>query len=248
MVNFRSFFRIFFIHGQAPVFLLLLTILPDTLFAESEPDEFAHLRNQMVSQQIEARGLKDPEILRAMRVVPRHLFVPSKYRHSAYGDHPLPIGEGQTISQPYIVALMTDLLHIKPNSRILEIGTGSGYQAAVLAELGCDVFSVEIIRSLGNKAKETLENLGYQNVQIRIGDGYQGWAEKAPFDAVIVTCAPEKIPEALIAQLKEGGRMVIPVGETGRIQQLVLAVKKENHLVSRPVLPVRFVPMVKETP
>ncbi len=228
--------------------LLLLHIGVAGSFAGSQADEFAALRDKMVSQQIEARGVSDPHVLEAMRVVPRHLFVPPKYRNMAYRDHPLPIGAGQTISQPYIVALMTDLLKVKPNSRILEIGTGSGYQAAVLAELKCDVYSVEIIPALGEKARETLNGLGYGNIHIKIGDGHKGWPEKAPFDAVIVTCAPERIPKPLIRQLKEGGRLIIPVGRAGGIQQLVSAVKKGDQLVSRSILPVRFVPMVKEVP
>ncbi len=216
--------------------------------ADGEKDGFAAMRSHMVSRQIEARGVVDPNVLKAMKAVPRHLFVPVKYQKNAYGDYPLPIGKGQTISQPYIVAFMTSALQAKPKDRILEIGTGSGYQAAVLAELGCDVYSVEIIGSLAEKAKKTLKGLGYSNVHVKIGDGHRGWPEKAPFDAIIVTCAPEKIPPALIDQLKKGGRMIIPVGESGGIQHLVLAVKEGDRLVSRSVLPVRFVPMVKNVP
>ncbi len=244
----QCFFRFFPAWHSTLLFSLFLIVAADNVPAEDDDGKFEVLRDKMVSQQIEARGLKNSEILRAMGAVPRHLFVPLKYRKSAYGDHPLPIGEGQTISQPYIVALMTDLLRLKPGTRILEVGTGSGYQAAILAELGCDVYSIEIIAPLGKRAKKTLDRLGYENVQVRIGDGYKGWPEKAPFDAVIVTCAPERIPQALISQLKKGGRMVIPVGEAGGIQQLVLAVKKETELALRSVLPVRFVPMVKESP
>jgi len=229
--------------------LMLLCILPiGHGLAADEEDGFTRLREQMVVRQIQGRGVEDPLVLNAMKVVPRHLFVPIQYRQNAYEDHPLPIGKGQTISQPYIVAFMTAALHLKPKDRILEIGTGSGYQAAVLAEMGCDVYSVEIIASLGERAKKTLRRLGYKNVHIRIGDGYKGWPEKAPFDAVIVTCAPEEIPPALIQQLNEGGRLIIPVGESGSIQQLVLAVKEGDRLVSRSVLPVRFVPMVKGSP
>lgn len=198
----------------------------------------------MVTRQIQARGVDDPDVLSAMSVVPRHLFVPIKYQKNAYGDYPIPIGKGQTISQPYIVAFMTATLHLKPKDRILEIGTGSGYQAAVLAELGCEVFSIEIIGSLGERAKEILGRLGYKNIHLKIGDGHKGWPGKAPFDAIIVTCAPEKIPRPLVQQLKEGGRMIIPVGESGGIQHLVLAEKKGDQLVSRSILPVRFVPMV----
>ena len=237
-----------YIHGLA--FLLLLFGIPvaDQSWADDEKDGFAALREEMVSRQIKARGVTDPDVLKAMKIVPRHLFVPIKYQKNAYRDYPLPIGKGQTISQPYIVAFMTAALHVKPKDRILEIGTGSGYQAAVLAELGCEVYSVEIIGSLGERAKEILTRLGYRNVHIKIGDGHKGWPEKAPFDAIIVTCAPEKIPQPLVQQLKEGGRMIIPVGESGGIQHLVLAVKEGTRLVSHSVLPVRFVPMVKGPP
>jgi protein-L-isoaspartate(D-aspartate) O-methyltransferase len=228
--------------------LLFITHTGQRPRAADEEDAYTHLRERMVSRQIQARGVKDPHVLNAMKVVPRHLFVPFQYRQSAYEDHPLPIGKGQTISQPYIVAFMTAALHLKPKDRILEIGTGSGYQAAVLAEMGCEVYSVEIVPSLGARAGETLSRLGYGNVHVKIGDGHGGWPEEAPFDAVIVTCAPEKIPEALIQQLKEGGRLIIPVGEQGGIQQLVLAEKSGNRLVSSSLLPVRFVPMIDKSP
>jgi protein-L-isoaspartate(D-aspartate) O-methyltransferase len=200
----------------------------------------------MVERQIEARGVTDPAVLSAMRRVPRHLFVPEKYRSLAYNDHPLPIGGGQTISQPYIVAYMTEALDLTPADRVLEIGTGSGYQAAVLAELVKDVYTIEIVTALGLRAKETLRALGYENIHIRIGDGYKGWPQQAPFDAIIVTCAPEAIPETLKAQLKEGGRMVIPVGRAGSIQRLVKCIKKDGQLMETNVIPVRFVPMVKK--
>ena len=236
------------IPGLTLFFLLFVIPVADRIRADDEKDGFAALRGKMVSRQIEARGITDPDVLKAMKIVPRHLFVPVKYQKNAYGDYPLPIGKDQTISQPYIVAFMTVALHIKPKDRILEIGTGSGYQAAVLAELDCDVYSIEIIGSLGERAKEILGRLGYGNVHLKIGDGHKGWPEKAPFDAIIVTCAPEKIPQPLVQQLKEGGRMIIPVGESGGIQHLVLAVKKGDRLVSRRVLPVRFVPMVEGSP
>ena len=240
----------FYTHcARALALLLIIFVIPreNRIWAYDEKNRLGELREEMVQQQIETRGVTDPNVLKAMKAVPRHLFVPTQYRKNAYGDYPLPIGKGQTISQPYIVAFMSAVLHLKPNDRILEIGTGSGYQAAVLAELGCNVYSIEIIASLGEKAKETLNELGYSNVHIRIGDGHRGWPEEAPFDAIIVTCAPEKIPPALIEQLKEGGRLIIPVGESGGIQQLVLAVKKDGCLDSRSVLPVRFVPMVKDS-
>ena len=198
--------------------------------------------------QILARGVTDQKVVHAMRTVPRHRFVPKNYRAYSYADHPLPIGQGQTISQPYIVAYMTEALSLKPGDKVLEIGTGSGYQAAVLAELVKTVYTIEIIEELGKRARETLKTLGYTNVHIRIGDGYKGWPEKAPFDAVIVTCAPEKIPPALVDQLKDGGRMIIPVGRQGTIQKLIRGVKSGGRLMSREVMHVRFVPMVRDKP
>ena len=236
------------IQGLALMILLFIAPVADQIWAGDEEDGFTALREEMVSRQIEARGVTDPAVLKAMKKVPRHLFVPIKNRKHAYGDYPLPIGQGQTISQPYIVAFMTAALNPEPQSRVLEIGTGSGYQAAILAELGCEVYSIEIIGSLAERAGETLSQLGYGNVHIKIGDGHKGWPEEAPFDAIIVTCAPEKIPPALMRQLKEGGRLIIPVGKTGGVQQMVLARKKGDHLVSRSVLPVRFVPMVEGSP
>ncbi|MBW1737621.1 MAG: protein-L-isoaspartate(D-aspartate) O-methyltransferase, partial [Deltaproteobacteria bacterium] len=203
------------------------------------------LREHMVKQQIMARGVEEPRVLEAMRKVPRHLFVPEKYRAFSYRDHPLPIGQGQTISQPYIVAFMTEALDLKPDEKVLEIGTGSGYQAAILAELVKEVYTIEIVEKLGKRAQRTLEILGYKNIHVKIGDGYKGWPEKAPFDAVIVTCAPERIPEALVQQLNDGGRMIIPVGKAGAIQELVRAVKKKGKLKTNEVMRVRFVPMVK---
>jgi protein-L-isoaspartate(D-aspartate) O-methyltransferase len=211
----------------------------------AEGRDFARAREAMVASQIIDRGVTDPAVIRAMRKVPRHLFVPESYRASAYADHPLPIGEGQTISQPYIVAFMTEALRLKPGDRVLEIGTGSGYQAAVLAEIVKDVYSIEIVEALGKRAERTLGELGYPNVHIRIGDGYKGWPEKAPFDAVIVTCAPEQIPETLIDQLREGGRMIVPVGRAGAVQRLVVGVKTEGRLETEEAMLVRFVPMVE---
>jgi len=210
-----------------------------------EPNDFDHLREQMVQRQIVARGVKDPKVIKAILKVPRHLFVPQARRAYSYGDYPLPIGEGQTISQPYIVAYMTEALDLRPEDRVLEIGTGSGYQAAILADLVKEVYTIEIIEKLGKSARQTLRALGYKNIHVKIGDGYKGWPEKAPFDAVIVTCAPEKVPQTLIRQLKEGGRMIIPVGRTGGVQKLVRAVKKGGRLKTENVMYVRFVPMVK---
>jgi len=197
----------------------------------------------MVRLQIEARGIKDPRVLNAMRKVERHLFVPAEQASRAYGDYPLPIGYGQTISQPYIVAFMTEALGIAPGEKVLEIGTGSGYQAAVLAELCDSVFSVEIVAALGKRAGNLLTILGYKNVFVKVGDGYQGWARHAPYQAVIVTCSPTHIPLPLIEQLDEGGRMIIPVGRM-HSQEMVVLVKKKGKMTQKSVLPVRFVPMV----
>jgi protein-L-isoaspartate(D-aspartate) O-methyltransferase len=199
-------------------------------------------RLRMVDTQIRSRGIRDEKVLEAMEQVPRHEFVPESSIDQAYEDHPLSIGQGQTISQPYIVALMTEVLELEPDDRVLEIGTGSGYQAAILSRLAAEVYSIEIIESLGLAAAARLDSLGYDNVKVRIGDGYLGWPEKAPFDAVIVTAAPERIPQALVDQLAEGGRMVLPVGVG--IQDLVLVEKHEGKITQREITGVRFVPMV----
>ena len=199
----------------------------------------------MVEQQMEARGISDPATLEAMRAVPRHEFLPLRLREEAYGDYPLPIGHGQTISQPYIVAFMTEAIRPQPGEKILEIGAGSGYQAAVLAQMGADVYSIEIVEPLAEMARQTLERLGYKNAHVKHGDGYRGWPERAPFDAVIVTCAPDKIPPDLIAQLRDGGRMIIPVGG-GMEQELILLRKQGERIEKQAVLPVRFVPMTGE--
>ena len=206
-------------------------------------EEFTKQREQMVKWQIEARDVTDKRVLDAMRKVERHLFVPAELASYAYADQPLPVGYNQTISQPYIVAFMTEALKLDPGSKVLEIGTGSGYQAAVLAEICDSVFSVEIVEELGTKAKALLKVLNYDNVFVKIGDGYKGWAEYAPFDAIIVTCAPTHVPDPLKEQLVEGGKMIIPVGETN-YQELILLIKKKGRLIQQAVLPVRFVPMV----
>jgi protein-L-isoaspartate(D-aspartate) O-methyltransferase len=203
-------------------------------------------RTRMVRDQILARGLKDERVLVAMARVPRHEFVPASQRPMAYEDGPLPIGYGQTISQPYIVAFMTAALDPKPADRVLEIGTGSGYQAAVLSGLVAEVFSIEVVEPLGRRARADLKRLGYGNVRVRIGDGYLGWPEAAPFDAIIVTCAPERVPPALVAQLKPGGRMIVPVGPADGVQELYLLHKGPEGLETQAVLPVRFVPMVEK--
>ena len=214
------------------------------LHASSKMD-LAAQRERMVRNQIERRGISDPRVLHALRTVKRHAFVPREYQNQAYEDYPLPIGEGQTISQPYIVAFMTRMLALDESDKVLEIGTGSGYQAAILSTLCRDVYSVEIIRSLGESARERLRRLGYHNVHIKIGDGYLGWKEHSPFDAIIVTCAPSHIPAPLQEQLANGGRMIIPVGKSG-VQELVLLVKENGKLLQKDVLPVRFVPMLKQ--
>ena len=196
----------------------------------------------MVQQQLVVRGINNEGVLAAMGKVPREEFVPLELRTETYEDGPLPIGHGQTISQPYIVAFMTERLRAKPSDRVLEIGTGSGYQAAILAELVSEVYSIEIVEPLARTAETTLQRLGYKNVNVKVGDGYKGWPEAAPFDAIIVTCAPDKVPQPLIDQLKDGGRMVIPVGERFA-QELYLLEKKNGQLKESVTLPVRFVPM-----
>ena len=207
--------------------------------------DFAAQRQRMVEQQLKPRGIKDERVLAAMAKVPREEFIPADARADAYEDGPLPIGYDQTISQPYIVAFMTEQLRPKPSDRVLEIGSGSGYQAAILAELVADVYTIEIVEPLAKTAEATLQRLGYKNVHIKVGDGYKGWPEEAPFDAIIVTCAPEKVPQPLVDQLKDGGRMVIPVGERFA-QQLYLLEKKNGQLKESATLPVRFVPMLRE--
>ncbi|MBM3435538.1 MAG: protein-L-isoaspartate(D-aspartate) O-methyltransferase [Bacteroidetes bacterium] len=206
-------------------------------------DHYEMKRETMVESQIKARGITDQDVLNAMLKVERHLFVPAELAKEAYMDYPLPIGEGQTISQPYIVALMTEVLNLNENSRVLEIGTGSGYQAAVLAEICDSVFSVEIFESLASKAANLLKVLGYSNIKIKSGDGYMGWPEFSPFDAIIVTCAPTEIPQPLLDQLAEGGKMVIPVGES-HSQELLLLEKRKGTIKEKAIVPVRFVPMI----
>jgi protein-L-isoaspartate(D-aspartate) O-methyltransferase len=226
--------------------LVVLSLLPSC--SEAQPPAGGDLttqRHAMVEQQMEARGISDPATLGAMRAVPRHEFLPLRLREEAYGDYPLPIGHGQTISQPYIVAFMTEAIRPQPGEKILEIGAGSGYQAAVLAQMGADVYTIEIVEPLAEMARQTLERLGYKNAHVKHGDGYRGWPEHAPFDAVIVTCAPDKIPPDLIAQLKDGGRMIIPVGG-GMEQELILLRKQGERIEKQSVLPVRFVPMTGE--
>jgi protein-L-isoaspartate(D-aspartate) O-methyltransferase len=212
--------------------------------ARSPVEDPARARERMVREQVEARGVTDARTLAALRKVERHLFVPPALAALAYADHPLPIGDGQTISQPYIVAVMTQAIRLRGGEDVLEIGTGSGYQAAVLAEMGANVYTVEIVPSLARTARATLARLGYRTIEVREGNGWAGWAEKAPFDAIVVTAAPKAVPEALKSQLRDGGRLVIPVGDD--VQELRLLTRHRSSFDERRLLPVRFVPLVGE--
>ncbi len=211
-----------------------------------QTDPYQTERLNMVKYQIENRGIKNPAVLEAMRKVPRHLFVPDNQKPNAYEDRPLSIGDGQTISQPYIVAHMTDIIKPKKGMKVLEIGTGSGYQAAVLAEIVDQVFTIEIVENLGKRAKADLAKLGYKNVFVKIGDGYQGWPSEAPFDAILVTAAAEQVPQPLFDQLKDGGRMVIPVGSQGEVQELILIERVKGKVKTTNLGAVRFVPFIRE--
>lgn len=212
--------------------------------AAPDEDRFLAERLKMVATQIEGRGIEDQRVLDAMRRVPRHVFVPLQHRDEAYEDRPLPIGHGQTISQPYIVAAMTELLDPKPSDRVLEVGTGSGYQAAILSRLVKEVYTVEIVPELGEQARRVLKAHGFDDVHVVIGDGYRGLPKRAPFDGIIVTAAPEKVPRPLLEQLRVGGRLIIPVG--GRDQELKVYTKTETGYDVRSVFGVRFVPMTGE--
>jgi len=233
----RKKISIFFL---MPFFIVLNSCLGEKTISGRD---FENKRMAMVTEQIKSRGIKDGRVLEVMGKVPRHEFVPEKYRPFAYGDYPLPIGEGQTISQPYIVALMTECLNLEGDERVLEVGTGSGYQAAILSELAREVYTIEILEPLAKRAEELLQKLEYRNVKVKWGDGYLGWEEHAPFDGIIVTCAPDHIPQPLIDQLGQAGRMVIPVGETSFVQVLKLVEKKEGKVTVEDVVPVQFVPM-----
>jgi len=206
-------------------------------------DTMAVRRDKMVDEQIVARGVTDAVVLAAMRKVERHLFIPTELQSAAYSDEPLPIGHGQTISQPYIVAYMTEAAGLKSGDRVLEVGTGSGYQAAVLAEIVKEVYTIEVIEPLAADASQRLFDLGYNNINFKLSDGYAGWPEGAPFDAIIVTAAPREIPQELAGQLKVGGRMIVPVGEL--IQELCLITRRETGFEKTSLLPVRFVPMIR---
>lgn len=228
-------------------FLLMLSCQKDSQKGEVMKDLeeiYKHRREKMVETQIVSRGVKDSLVLKAMRKVPRHLFVSQDWQDAAYTDSPLPIGYDQTISQPYIVALMTELLGMKGGEKILEVGTGSGYQSAIIAEIARQVFSIEIIESLAFRADESLKKLGYKNVEVKAGDGYQGWHEEAPFDGIIVTAAPDHIPQPLYDQLKMEGKLVLPVGDVN--QELLLVTKTSQGMKKEEIIPVRFVPMTGE--
>jgi protein-L-isoaspartate(D-aspartate) O-methyltransferase len=207
--------------------------------------DFEKLRTRMVEEQLKTRNIKSKAVLDAIYAVPRHFFVSENLQRHAYDDMPLPIGLGQTISQPYIVAFMTEQLEPVPGMKILEIGTGSGYQAVILAHLGCEVYTVELLEELAVRAKKTFVDLDYNNVRSKFGNGFLGWPEEAPFDAIIVTAAPNKIPEKLIEQLREDGKLILPVGEVNSVQFLKLIVKKDKRIIEKDLLPVRFVPMVE---
>src|SRR5437763_14963015 len=226
---------------------LLFAAIATTGCGQQAPSaaDFAAQGKRMVEQQLKPRGIKDERVFAAMAKVPREEFIPVDARAGAYEDGPLPIGYDQTISQPYIVAFMTEQLRPRPSDRVLEIGSGSGYQAAILAEFVAEVYTIEIVEPLAKSAEETLQRLGYRNVHVKVGDGYKGWPDHAPFDAIIVTCAPNHVPQQLTDQLKDGGRMIIPVGERFA-QELYLLDKKNGRLRESAVLPVRFVPMTRE--
>jgi protein-L-isoaspartate(D-aspartate) O-methyltransferase len=222
---------------------LAMLALPILACVPQQPADagFARMREQMVADQIAARGVKDPRTLLALREVPRHLFVPPDLQAAAYEDHPLPIGHGQTISQPYIVAFMTEALALTGGETVLEVGTGSGYQAAVLSRIAARVYSIEIVAALAEAARERLAGGGYANVSVRAGDGYEGWPEAAPFDAIMITAAAPRVPEPLKQQLADGGRMILPVGD--EYQELVVITRRGARFEEKRVLPVRFVPM-----
>ena len=226
-------------------FLLSLLSFAGLTALHAQSDIFEGDRRDMVSSQIQARGISHRSTLQAMRTVPRHLYVPFGQRRFAYDDRPLPIGYGQTISQPYIVAYMTAIINPSSNHRVLEIGTGSGYQAAVLAEIIDQVYTIEIVSELGNTAKAILEDQ-YDNVHVKVADGYYGWEEHGPFDAIVVTAAAEYIPPPLVDQLKDGGKMIIPVGSPFQVQQLMLVEKRGERTTTRSLMPVRFVPFTRE--
>jgi protein-L-isoaspartate(D-aspartate) O-methyltransferase len=222
------------------IFTILFFTMGGIIFQQD--DRFTSAREKMVSQQIISRGVKDALTIKAIRKVPRHLFIPKEYQNEAYDDYPLPIGHGQTISQPYIVAYMTEVVNPRPDKKALEIGTGSGYQAAVLAEIVSKVYTIEIVPELARESAERLKEMGYRNIVCKYGDGYKGWPEYAPFDIIVVTAAPEDIPEPLIDQLADNGRLVIPVGPPSAVQELILVERKKGVTTQKRLTFVRFVP------
>jgi protein-L-isoaspartate(D-aspartate) O-methyltransferase len=229
---------------KALVFTLFFSLGTQMMLGQGN---YREQRNSMVDEQLAGRDIFQSKVLKAMRDVPRHVFVPEDYRPWAYSDQALPIGEGQTISQPYIVAYMTQTLRLQPEDRVLEIGTGSGYQAAVLSLLSRQVYTIEIVESLGLAARERLKSLGYDNIAVHVGDGYNGWPSQAPFDAIMVTAGAEQLPQPLMDQLAEGGRMIIPIGPHGGVRQLTLVTKKKGKFKFEKLMPVRFVPFVRKT-
>jgi len=240
-MNLRTSFSEFL--AWTVIFLLMLTTGSP---ASAAADGYGEKRQRMVEKDLKARGIKDPKVLEAMGKIPRQLFVEESLRDEAYADHPLPIGEGQTISQPYVVALMTEAIRLKPGDRVLEIGTGSGYQAAVLAEIVKDVYTIEIRKGLAETAAKRLADLGYKNVQAKYGDGYFGWEEYAPFDVIMITASANHIPPPLIKQLREGGRLILPLGSTLFHQTLTLVTKEKGDLKMEQREAVVFVPLIGE--
>ncbi|HBX88853.1 MAG TPA: protein-L-isoaspartate O-methyltransferase [Marinilabiliaceae bacterium] len=226
------------------LFILLLVVIFSFSDNGMKAQNWVQLREKMVNEQLRGRDISSSNVLNAMREVPRHHFVPIEYQKFAYDDRPLPIGFEQTISQPYMVAFMTEQIEPKPGMKVLEIGTGSGYQAAVLAHLGCEVYTIELLPELAERADKLLKQLKYQPVNIKAGNGYEGWPEAAPFDAIIVTAAPEKMPPVLVEQLKDGGTMVIPVGPVNNLQYLKIVKKRDGKVTTDTLMPVRFVPMI----
>ncbi len=237
-------------HARAAVAILTALVLGGAASLTSEGQQRPagrsadQLREEMVTAQIASQGITDPLVLRAMREVPRHFFVPEALRAHAYENRALPVGEQQTISQPYIVALMTQLARVEPGEKVLEVGTGSGYQAAILARMGAAVYTVEIVPTLAHRARKTLDSLGYRNIEYRAGDGYRGWPEAAPFGAILVTAAPNHVPQPLVDQLAVGGRLIIPVGAA--VQKLMVITRTADGTRSEEIIPVRFVPMTGE--
>ena len=229
------------------VFTLCLVLVYSYTAQDESQDEYVNERTEMLEFHLKSRGISDPRVLDVMWRVPRHLFVRPTDEWQAYADHPLPIEEGQTISQPYIVALMTESLNLTGNERVLEIGTGSGYQAAVLAELCKEVYTIEIREGLADSAEETLRNLGYWNTHVKYADGYYGWEEYAPFDAIIITCAVNHVPPYLTQQLKDGGRLILPLGSVQYYQTLTLVEKKGDEFITTHITDVRFVPMIGQS-